>query len=141
MLRNRKYLRKIEKPAMRFTNTRTMATFQPRQRLGEDQEKEEESPRAGNTCSAGPGPNTKHVNRPPGPTADFRGDTNAAEGRDTPYGVNQGHNEDKDPGATDDRREQPQPGPAEGSGPPEELQQRAPLAALGPRLTPPPSPP
>ena len=83
------------------------ATFQPRQRLGEDQEKEEKAPRAGTTCSAGPGPNTKvikpsnmqpsltdnkplYANRPPGPTADFRGDTNAAEGRDTPYGVDQG---------------------------------------------------
>ena len=96
------------------------------------EEEEEESPRAG-SCRppsrvAGSGPNTKvikqsnmqpsltddkplHVNRPPGPTADFRGDTNAAEGRDTPYGVNQGHNEDKDPGATDDRRELPGPRP------------------------------
>ena len=96
------------------------ATFQPKQCLGEVEEGE--PPRASITRSAGPGPNTKvikqsnmqpsltddkplHVNRPPGPTADFRGDTNAAEGRDTPYGVNQGHNEDKDPGATDDRQE------------------------------------
>ena len=118
------------------------ATFQPRQHLGEDQEKEEKAPRAGTTCSAGPGPNTKvtkqsnmqpsltddkplHINGPPGPTTDFRGDTNAA---DTPYGVNQGHNKDKDPGATDDRRERPQPGPAEGPGQPKKLQQGPPTA-------------
>ena len=97
---------------------------------------EEKAPRAGTTCSAGPGPNTKvikqsnmqpsltddkplHVNRPPGPTADFRGDTNAAEGRDTPYGVNKGP---ADGYPLPKPQEQPHPRPAEGPGQPKKLQ-------------------
>ena len=63
MLRNRKFLRKIEKPALRFTNPGTTTSFQPRQSLGEDQEKQEEAPRAGTHRSAGPGPQTKVINQ------------------------------------------------------------------------------
>ena len=92
MLRNGKFLRKIKKPAMRFTNPGTMMSFQPRQSLGEDQEKYEEAPRAGTPRLAGPGPQTKvinqnnvqpsftddehfHVNCQSGPTANSRDDT------------------------------------------------------------------
>ena len=111
-LRNRKFLRKIDNQIMRFTHLKTLATFQSRQCL--EEEEEEEAPRAGNSRPqgrvAGPGSNTKvrrrfdtktsltnndpsHLNPQPGAGSMTKPDVDAniAEEEDTANRFDQGH--------------------------------------------------
>ena len=89
--------------------------FQPRQSLGEDQEKQEEAPRAGTPRPASPGPQTEvinqsniqpsitddenlHVNHRPGPNDDYRDDFDPTDDGDNHDDIDQGHNDGQEPG-------------------------------------------